>query len=52
MQNKTYRLKRKSTPIAFMIPGRGSSGKPLLYWDEKRGENRPLRYARNQKIPF
>jgi len=35
-----------------MIPGRGSQRSPLLYWDEERGENRPLRYARNQKSPF
>ncbi|MDB4534026.1 hypothetical protein N9242_04070 [Vicingaceae bacterium] len=52
MKNKVYRLKRKSTPIAFMIPGRGNSRNPLLYWDDDRGENRPLRYARNQKTPF
>jgi len=52
MKNKVYRLKRKNTPIAFMIPGRGNSRNPLLYWDEERGENRPLRYARNQKTPF
>lgn len=35
-----------------MIPGRGNGSNPLLYWDEDRGENRPLRYARNQKSPF
>jgi hypothetical protein len=52
MQDKVYRLKRQTTPLAFMIPGRGSANKPLLYWDEKKGENRPLRYARNQKSPF
>jgi len=39
-------------PLAFMIPGRGTGNKPLLYWDEEKGENRPLRYARNQKSPF
>ena len=52
MQDKVYRLKRQTTPLAFMIPGRGSANKPLLYWDEEKGENRPLRYARNQKSPF
>lgn len=51
-EDKTYRLKRDVAPLAFMIPGRGSRNKPLLYWDEERGENRALRYARNQKSPF
>ena len=51
-QDKVYRLKREAAPIAFMIPGRGSRNKPLLYWDEEKGENRVLRYARNQKSPF
>ena len=51
-QDKVYRLKREAAPIAFMIPGRGSRNQPLLYWDEEKGENRVLRYARNQKSPF
>jgi len=50
--DKTYRLKRDVAPLAFMIPGRGSRNKPLLYWDEEKGENRVMRYARNQKSPF
>ena len=50
--DKTYRLKRAVAPLAFMIPGRGSRNKPLLYWDEEKGENRVMRYARNQKSPF
>jgi len=51
-KDKTYRLKRDVAPLAFMIPGRGSRNQPLLYWDEERGENRVMRYARNQKSPF
>jgi hypothetical protein len=50
--DKTYRLKRDVAPLTFMIPGRGNSRKPLLYWDEEKGENRVLRYARNQNSPF
>ena len=50
--DKTYRLKREVAPLSFMIPGRGSRNKPLLYWDEEKGENRVMRYARNQKSPF
>ena len=51
-EDKTYRLTRDVAPLAFMIPGRGNSRKPLLYWDDERSENRVLRYARNQKSPF
>ena len=50
--DKTYRLMRGAAPLCFMIPGRGSQRKPLLYWDGDRNENRVLRYARNQKSPF
>ena len=50
--DKTFRLTRGAAPLCFMIPGRGSQRKPLLYWDDERNENRVLRYARNQKSPF
>ena len=51
-KDKTYRLKREMAPLSFIIPGRGSNRKPLLYWDDETGQNRPIRYARNQKSPF
>ena len=50
--SKTYRLLRGQAPLSFMIPGRSTNRKPLLFWDEEKGENRVLRYARNQKSPF
>ena len=50
--DKTYRLLRGQAPLSFMIPGRSTNRKPLLFWDEEKGENRVLRYARNQKSPF
>ncbi len=50
--DKTYRLLRGRAPLSFMIPGRSTNRKPLLYWDEEKGENRVLRYARNQRTPF
>jgi hypothetical protein len=35
-----------------MIPTKSSRSYSLLYFDEEKNENRPLRYARNQKSPF
>jgi hypothetical protein len=35
-----------------MLNSRNTARKPLLYFDEETGQNRPLRYARNQKSPF
>jgi hypothetical protein len=35
-----------------MLNSRNTARKPLLYFDEETGQNRPLRYARNQKTPF
>jgi hypothetical protein len=35
-----------------MLNSRNTRRAPLLYFDEEKGINRPLRYARNQKSPF
>tara|TARA_R100000541_G_scaffold48164_3_gene55226 strand:- start:398 stop:1102 length:705 start_codon:yes stop_codon:yes gene_type:complete len=40
------------SPLSYTIPSRNSSRSPLLWFDEDKGINRPLRYARNQKSPF
>ena len=50
--DKTYRLKSDRAPLSFMIPTKSSRSYSLLYFDEERNENRPLRYAKNQKSPF
>jgi hypothetical protein len=39
-------------PLAFMLAAKHTKRKPLLYFDENEGVNRPLRYARNMKSPF
>ena len=49
---KAYRLKSEKAPLSFMIPTKSSRSYSLLYFDEEKNENRPLRYARNQKTPF
>ena len=35
-----------------MLSSKNTKRKPLLYFDEETGVNKPLRYARNQKSPF
>ena len=51
-KDRVYILKSHSTPLSFMLNSRNTRRSPLLYFDEEKGVNRPLRYARNQKTPF
>lgn len=50
--DKVYKLKRNAAPLSFMLPGRSTRRNPLLWFDEEKGINRSLRYARNQRSPF
>ena len=50
--DKAYRLKNHSAPLAYMLASKHTRRSPLLYFDEESGQNRPLRYAKNQKSPF
>ena len=50
--DKVYKLTREAAPLSFMLPTRNSKRYPLLWFDEKNGTNRAIRYARNQKSPF
>ena len=48
--DKIYVLKKRNTPLTYMLSSRNTKRSPLLYFD---GEyNKPLRYAVNQKSPF
>ena len=49
---KSYRLRSESAPLSLMLSSHHNHRSPLLYFDEEKGINRPLRYARNQKSPF
>ena len=49
---KSYRLLRDVAPLSFMLSSHHNHRSPLLYFDEEKGINRPLRYARNQRSPF
>ena len=48
--DKIYVLKKKNTPLSYMLASRNTRRSPLLHFDGK--SNRPLRYAVNQKSPF
>ena len=52
LKDRVYKLTKDRTPLSCMIPSRNNSRNPLLYFDEAKGYNRALRYARNQKSCF
>tara|TARA_R100000654_G_scaffold354_3_gene1302 strand:- start:2285 stop:3037 length:753 start_codon:yes stop_codon:yes gene_type:complete len=49
---KTYKLTRENPGLSLILASRHTQRYPLLYFDEKTGTNRSLRYARNQNSPF
>jgi hypothetical protein len=49
--DKIYRLKAGS-PLSYSLAARNHPRFPLMWYDEKKNENRALRYAINQKSPF
>ena len=50
--DKQYKLLGEVAPLSYMLASRHTRRFPLLWFDEDKGENRALRYARNQKSPF
>lgn len=51
-KTRTYTLKVKNPPLAYVLQSRPRSRSPLLHFDTDKKENRSLRYAVNQKSPF
>ena len=51
LKDKTYRLLNGS-PLTFVLASRNHPKFPLMWFDEKKNQNRILRYAINQKSPF
>ena len=49
--NKVYKLTIGS-PLSYSLASRNHPRFPLMWYDEKKNENRALRYAINQKSPF
>lgn len=52
IKDRTYILKGNRSPITWTIQSKHTSRKPLLYFDEAKGENKEIRYATNQKSLF
>lgn len=51
-KDKVYVLDHSKTPLTFFIQSRSNKRRQLLYFDEEKGINRPLRYSKNQKSIF
>jgi len=52
IKDRVYYLKGKKNPLTLTIPGKHTKKHSLLYFDEKAGKQRELRYATNQDSPF
>lgn len=52
LKERIYFLRGGKEPLTYVLKSRNSRKSPLLYFDEEKGVNRALRYARNQKSPF
>ena len=45
-------MEAKNKPLVYTIPSKHSSKRPLLYFDEKLGYQRELKYATNMASPL
>jgi len=52
IKDRLYILKDNRRPIVFTLPAKHSNVKPLLWFDEKTGLQKEIRYATNQNSPF
>ena len=52
IKDRTYILLGNKSPITYTIPARHSGKYPLLWFDEKTGDQKELRYATNQNSVF
>lgn len=52
IKTRFYYLKNKKSPLTFTIPGKHTRKHALLYFDEKTGKQREIRYATNQDSPL
>ena len=52
IKDRLYQLKQGKSPLVFTLPSKNSRRSPLLWFDEKTGEQKELRYATNQNSPF
>lgn len=52
IKDRVYVLKGELSPVAATVSSRHSTRKPLMWFDEKKGYQRELRYATNHPSPF
>jgi len=52
IKDRVYYLKGNKNPLTLTIPGKHTRKHSLLYFDEKTGKQREIRYATNQDSPF
>ena len=52
IKDRIYYLKGNKTPLTLTIPSRHTRKHALLYFDEKTGKQREIRYATNQDSPL
>ena len=52
IKDRIYYLKSKKSPLTLTIPSKHTKKHALLYFDEKTGKQRELRYATNQDSPI
>lgn len=52
IKDRIYIVKGDSAPPVLAIQSKHTRRKPLLWFDQKEGYNRELRYATNQRSPF
>tara|TARA_B100001094_G_C18149811_1_gene782978 strand:+ start:364 stop:1134 length:771 start_codon:yes stop_codon:yes gene_type:complete len=52
IKDRTYILTNNRSPISWTIQTKHTARKPLLWFDEKDGVNREIRYATNQRSLF
>lgn len=51
-KDRLYELKTGKRPLVFTVPSQHTQKSPLLYFDEKVGYQRELRYGTNQRSCF
>ena len=52
IKDRTYLTTGNQKPLTLKIPSKHSARHPLLHYDDKKNEQRELRYATNQNSPF
>jgi len=52
IKDRIYYLKGNKNPLTLTIPGRHTRKHALLFFDEKTGKQREIRYATNQDSPL